>query len=204
MAWCDNVGKKYIDVFNEKYNRGINTNDEFFFGINYKSKNKKIFEMKKMYLDVINNSQKSLYIIMPYFSPIKEILNALNDAASRGVDIHIMVPKVANLQNTTNYATMRKLMKKTNNKVKVYFSPKMTHAKLIMSENVITFGSTNINTTSFNSLQELNLFVKNVECDFVNDINTAIIDNFSIADRVNTFKDLKYSKFIKFIESFIS
>ena len=95
-------------------------------------------------------------------------------------------------------------MKKTNNGIKVFLSPKMTHAKLLFSEKNVTFGSTNVTSTSFKTLQELNLFVNNVECKFNNDVKEAVLKNISISERVKHYNDLKYKKYIKFLESFVS
>jgi hypothetical protein len=69
---------------------------------------------------------------------------------------------------------------------------------------MVSFGSTNVTSTSFKTLQELNLFVNNVACKFNSDVKNAVIENFSIAERVKKYNDLKYRKFIKFLESFVS
>ncbi len=198
------TGKEYVLAFSEKYNTFKNFSNDYLFGINYKNKKSKLYEMRKLYLDLINNAEKELFIIMPYFSPLKDFMKAIVNAYNRGVDVNIMIPKRSNLQNDTNYFTVRTLMKKTNNGIKVFLSPKMTHAKLMLSEKMVSFGSTNVTSTSFKTLQELNLFVNNVACKFNDDVKDAVIENFSISERVEKYNDLKYRNFIKFLESFVS
>jgi cardiolipin synthase len=198
------TGKEYVLAFFEKYNTFKNISDDYLFGINYKNKKSKLYEMRKLYLDLINNAEKELFIIMPYFSPLNDFMKAIVSAYNRGVDVNIMIPKNSNLQNDTNYFTVRTLMKKTNNGIKVFLSPKITHAKLMLSDKMVSFGSTNVTSTSFKTLQELNLFVNNVACKFNDDVKKAVIENFSIAERVEKYNDLKYRKFIKFLESFVS
>ena len=198
------TGKEYVLAFLEKYNTFKNISDDYLFGINYKNKKSKLYEMRKLYLDLINNAEKELFIIMPYFSPLNDFMKAIVSAYNRGVDVNIMIPKNSNLQNDTNYFTVRTLMKKTNNGIKVFLSPKMTHAKLMLSDKMVSFGSTNVTSTSFKTLQELNLFVNNVACKLNDDVKKAVIENFSIAERVEKYNDLKYRKYIKFLESFVS
>ena len=132
---------------------------------------------------------------------MKEITKAIINAVKRCVNVSIMIPRYHNFQKDTNNKCMKKLMKKTNNKINLYYSPKMTHTKLIMSDDYITIGSTNITNKSFNVLSELNLFIKNIDSDFKDKLINNINENINLSRKIEIYKDIKYSKFRYFLES---
>lgn len=193
--------KKYVEALKVKISENKNVSNEYCFGINYKDEEKKVFEMKHLYLEQINNATDNMIIIMPYFQDVKKVSNAIINASKRNVDITIMVPEYPNFQKDTNYKCMRKLMKKTKNKINLFFSPKMVHTKLIITENTISVGSTNIANKSLNVLSELNLFVNNVESDFKNELYDSINYNISLSRKVNDYKDIKYNYIRAFFEN---
>lgn len=195
------TGIEYVSSFKEKLEKNINSNNEYFFGVNNKEIKPNVFEMKKLYLDMINKTKNELLIIMPYFHNVKEITKAIINAVKRSVNVSIMIPRYPNFQKDTNNKCMKKLMKKTNNKINLYYSPKMTHTKLIMSDDYITIGSTNITNKSFNVLSELNLFIKNIDSDFKDKLINNINENINLSRKIETYKDIKYSKFRYFLES---
>ncbi len=49
---------------------------------------------KNIYLNVINSAKKTLYITTPYLIPDGELINALQLAAKRGVDVRIVTPQI--------------------------------------------------------------------------------------------------------------
>ena len=194
------VGRENVEVFKYKLTTGLNQNEDYFFGINIKENGLKLFEMKKLYLDMINNAKEELVIIMAYFSPLKEFVNSIINAHKRGVKITILTSESANFQDDSNKKTLRKLLKKTNNEIKAYLSPKMVHTKMIINDDYITFGSTNITKKAFKQLSELNLFIKNVESNIRNDLMKSIKENQSLSQEITSYKDIKYNKLMAFVE----
>ena len=158
-------GQAYVESFKNKIKNKINTSSEYFFGINLKEDKSNYFEMKQLYLDMIKQAKTKILIIMAYFSSIKEITRELIEASNRGVDITIIIPKKANFQDDTNKATVKQILKNTNDRVNVYLSEKMNHTKLIINDDYITIGSTNITKKAFKQLDELNLFIRNIDCE---------------------------------------
>lgn len=196
------VGRKNVETFKEKLTTGKNNNNDYFFGVNIKE-NFKLFEMKQLYLDMINNAKEELIITMAYFSPRKEFINAIINAYKRGVKIIILTSQKANYQDDSNKKTLRKLLKKTNNEIIVYLSPKMIHTKMIINDEYITLGSTNITKKAFNQLSELNLFVRNVKSDFQKEIIESVKENQEISKKIISYRDIKYNKLLAFIEGFL-
>lgn len=196
-------GESYVNNFKHKLNNKINLNKDYFFGINIKDHNDKYFEMEQLYLDMIKKSKTNLLITMAYFSSIKDFIDEIIEANNRGVNINIMIPKNANFQDDTNKATIKKIMKLTNNKVNVYLSDKMVHTKMIINDDFISIGSTNITKKAFNQLDELNLFIKNIDCPFKEKLVNSILENINSSVKVNSYKEIKYNKLLSSIERFL-
>lgn len=196
-------GESYVNNFKHKLNNKINLNKDYFFGINIKDHNDKYFEMEQLYLDMIKKSKTNLLITMAYFSSIKDFIDEIIEANNRGVNINIMIPKNANFQDDTNKSTIKKIMKLTNNKVNVYLSDKMVHTKMIINDDFISIGSTNITKKAFNQLDELNLFIKNIDCPFKEKLVNSILENINSSVKVNSYKEIKYNKLLSSIERFL-
>ena len=55
-----------------------------------------VYPIRGVYLKAIERAQSHIYINTPYFIPDQQIFQALKDAARRGVDVKVMVPKDSN------------------------------------------------------------------------------------------------------------
>ncbi len=197
------TGASYVSAFKTKIEKGIDISKDYSFGINSKEISPLFFEMEDIYLDMINKCKSNLQITMAYFSPLKKFTKAIIDAYKRGVKITILIPSMANYQNDTNRKTIKKLMKKTNDGIKVYFSPKMVHTKLMIADDLISFGSTNITKKAFKQLNELNLCLKKKDCPFINHLLDSITENYHLSKEIKNHKEIKYNPFMAFIEGFL-
>lgn len=196
-------GSEYVDAFWKKINIGEDVSEDYFFGVNVKNQKPYRFEMEKMYLDMINSAKDELHITMAYFSPLENFVSAIVGAYERGVKITIMVPELANFQNDTNRKTVRKLLKLTNNGITVYLSPRMLHTKMMINDEYISFGSTNITKKAFGQLSELNLFVKNVDSEFRRSLFDDVEKNYGMSKKISSYKEIKYNRSLAFIEGFL-
>ena len=196
-------GSSYVSAFKTKIEKGIDIADDYSFGINSKEISPRLFEMENIYLNMINNCNSNLEITMAYFSPLKKFTKAIINAYKRGVKITILIPTWANYQNDTNRKTIKKLMKKTNDGIKVYFSPKMVHTKLMIADDLISFGSTNITKKAFKQLNELNLCLIKKNCPFIYHLLDSIISNYQLSKEIKTYKEIKYNPIMAFIEGFL-
>ena len=197
-------GESYVKSFYNKIYNGVNFNQNFRYDINSKHTKPPIFEMEKAYLDIINNANETLFITMAYFSPLKKFTSAILNAYKRGVKVVITIPKNANFQDDSNKKTVCKLLKKSKGGINVLLSPKMLHTKLIISENEISLGSTNITKKAFNQLNELNLTVKVYNnSNFIKNLINSVIENQNQSTQVYDYKNVKYSKIRAFLEGFL-
>jgi len=117
-----------------------------------------------LYVSAIAFSEKSLHLTNAYFVPDHETVNALIAAASRGVDVKILLP------GTTDSSMILKagqyyysdLLKSG---VKIYeLRNAMLHAKTAVIDNVwSTVGSTNMDFWSFSTNDEVNAVILDKE-----------------------------------------
>ena len=196
-------GSEYVDAFWKKINLGEDVSKDYFFGVNVKNQKPYRFEMEKMYLDMINSAKDELHITMAYFSPLENFVSAIVGAYERGVKITIMIPELANFQNDTNRKTVRKLLKLTNNGITVYLSPRMLHTKMMINDEYISFGSTNITKKAFGQLSELNLFVKNVDSEFRRTLFDDVEKNYGMSKKISSYKEIKYNRTLALVEGFL-
>ena len=112
------------------------------------------------FVHAINNAQKQIMIINPYFTLCRHLKRALKKAAKRGVDVQIMVSEKGDIPVTPRIVeyNVHKLMKAG---AKIYFfQGGFHHSKIMMVDNIYSFvGSANMNGRSMSFDYECNLLV---------------------------------------------
>ena len=103
----------------------------------------------------IRGATHRIWIEMPYFSA-DVIERELEAAASRGVDVRVILPARANhgIMNAGNLVTARNLLQAG---IRVYQYPGMTHLKAMICDGWATVGSANLDTISLRINRELNV-----------------------------------------------
>ena len=109
------------------------------------------FEMRAaegIYLDMIYNAKKTLYISTPYFVVDSYITDAIINAKKKGVDVKMMFPgipdkKVVNIILRSNY------QKLVDAGVKVYeYTPGFIHSKSVYADDMALVGTMNFDYRS--------------------------------------------------------
>lgn len=115
-----------------------------------------------MYVTAITFSEKSLHMTNAYFVPDKQTLAAITDAAKRGVDVKIILPKTTD-SKVVQYAAQYYYSELLKSGVKLYLRRNaLLHAKTLVIDGVwSTVGSTNMDFWSFSSNDEINAVVLN-------------------------------------------
>ncbi len=115
--------------------------------------------MELMYLMAITAAEDSIYISSAYFVPDEMSVNALIDAANRGVEIRIIVPG-KHIDNELVRKASRAGwgdMLKANIQIAEY-TPTMYHCKILIIDHLlVSIGSTNFDNRSFRLNDEANL-----------------------------------------------
>ena len=94
-------------------------------------------------------SRKRVAIMTPYFLPPPELVNALQAAALRGVEVCVILPETSN-QPMVHWATRNMLWELLQYGVQVYYQPPpFAHSKfLLIDDNYAHIGSANIDPRS--------------------------------------------------------
>jgi len=143
-----------------------------------------------VYLSVIQDAQKRLWLASPYFVPSSPLLTDICHAALRGVDVRIILPQMADhllpwLSAFTYYPKLRAAG------VKVWrYQPGFMHQKVLLADDDFAIvGSINLDYRSFMLNFELSAAVHNRA--FAADVETMFLADFdrSRPEDLRAFED---------------
>ncbi len=104
----------------------------------------------RIYLTMIQNARKRIWLTTPYFVPTEATLFALTSAALRGVDVRLLVPKMSDSRLVTAAACsyFDELMRAG---VKIWeYSGRMLHSKtIVVDHHYSLMGTANFDSRSF-------------------------------------------------------
>lgn len=116
-----------------------------------------------VYLNIINQANHYVYIFTPYLIIDTDMINALNLAAKRGVDVRIVIPGIPDKKvvYTLSESYVAPLIK---GGVKVYkYTPGFVHAKVFVSDDhIATVGTINLDYRSLYLHFECGCYLENV------------------------------------------
>ena len=119
---------------------------------------------KTVYLNIINQAKKYVYITTPYLILDSELRSAITSAASRGVDVRIITPGIPDKKIIFNI-TRSNYKKLIQAGVKIYqFTPGFIHSKSIISDDVVgVVGTINLDYRSLIHHYECGVWMYKVE-----------------------------------------
>ena len=111
-------------------------------------------------LTAIDASQRSVYLTMAYFAPGQEMVDALCDAARRGVDVQLVLPSLSDFSPVL-HAGRSHYQRLLDAGVRLHeLQDAVLHAKTAVIDGVVsTVGSSNMDWRSFASNSEVNAVV---------------------------------------------
>ena len=165
-----------------------------------------VYEIRESYLQLINDAQKQLTIMMAYFVPDKAVIEAIDKALRRGVEVRIMVARRSNFINDANRLTFSKLMRSASEQsapgsISFYMIDLMLHTKLLMNEKKIITGSGNITGKSFYELGELDVRVANDDSAYAAEVRSSVEDAFKKAQLITNIEELDFNYLQAIVES---
>lgn len=119
-------------------------------------------EIMPYVIDLINNSKRRIVIESPYLRG-KNIWKSLVEASRHGVDVRIIVP-LNNNHKRTGGPSGKSLKELVKNGAQVYRFKEnggMTHAKALLVDNIVMFGSSNLNEFLAKRICEINIATHN-------------------------------------------
>ena len=139
-----------------------------------------------IYLNIINQANKYVYIFTPYLIIDTDMINALNLAAKRGVDVRIIIPGIPDKKvvYTLSESYVEPLIK---GGVKVYkYTPGFVHSKVFVADdNVATVGTINMDYRSLYLHFECGCYFENVDVikDIKKDLTQTIEKSHQITEK---------------------
>lgn len=102
------------------------------------------------HLNLINNATEYVYIQTPYLIVGYEMIQALKNAATSGVDVRIILPGIAD-KKLVNQVTKSNYESLIKGGVKVYeYTPGFVHSKtMVADDKIATIGTTNMDFRSY-------------------------------------------------------
>lgn len=117
-------------------------------------------EIRTALVELINNARKSVIIEHAYFSDDK-VIETVKRVAGRGVQVNIILPKKPDTHHYANMVAINKLIQsKEKTAPRVFFYPRMMHAKVVLTDGKIAaVGSANLTPRSMKTSREVTMFV---------------------------------------------
>lgn len=151
---------------------------------------------KGIYMQILNNAQKYVYITSPYLILDNSMLHAITLAAKSGIDVKIVTPSIPDkwyVHCVTQYYYSELL----DSGVKIYeYKPGFIHSKLFISDDsVATVGTVNMDYRSFYLHFECGVWMSGTES--LKEIKKNFEDILANSDEINLEKWKKRSVFLK-------
>lgn len=110
---------------------------------------------------MFKNAKSEIIIESPYFLPGFFLRKAMIDAANRGVEVKVIIPRHSDVR-LVNILHGRYLEMLHNHNIRfLYYTPHNLHAKIIMIDNeIFSVGSPNFDYRSFRYMHEIVLIGK--------------------------------------------
>jgi cardiolipin synthase len=127
--------------------------------------------IRQLYISMLDNAQKNVKIVSPYFMPTASLRKAIKNAVKRGVDVQIMLSEKSDVPMTPHVVHFwGRQMAKAG--VKVYLYQTGFHHTKIMTvdDSFCTIGSSNLDARSLRYDYEINtaVFNKDITMQLVN------------------------------------
>ncbi len=119
-----------------------------------------MFPIRSMYLEAILRSSRNVWMTQAYFLPDQDFVDALKDAARRGVDVRLLVPLKSN-HIVADWISRGYFSQLLDAGVRIFrFRDAMVHAKTSTVDGTwSTVGTANIDRLSLQGNYEINLEV---------------------------------------------
>ncbi len=139
--------------------------------------------MESTYKQIIASADRYVYIMTPYLILEEHMIQTLNEAAKRGVDVRIITPKIPDKKKVYkltqyNYGPL------LGGGVKIYeYTPGFIHSKVIMNENSALVGTVNMDYRSFYLHFENAVWIS--EDEILSDIHDDFVKTFGISEPIS-------------------
>lgn len=130
------------------------------------------------FLNCINNARERIWIASPYFVPDFQVMNALQLAALRGVDVRILIPEVSD-NPVIRLAAYSYLVQACQAGINIYrYQPGFMHQKVVLvDDRYAAIGTANLDNRSMRLNFEITAIM--VDGDFVDSVARMLEDDLA-------------------------
>ncbi|HXJ23457.1 MAG TPA: phospholipase D-like domain-containing protein [Polyangia bacterium] len=140
------------------------------------------FAIRRWAVHAIRESRARVFLANPYFVPDGGVLRALLHAASRGVDVRLLVPRASDVR-LLDYATRAVFPRLLAGGARIFRSPVVTHTKALMVDDTfVSIGSYNFDHRSL--AYNLELVVNAIDPTHATDVGTMLISDMATSEEV--------------------
>lgn len=142
------------------------------------------FSMYTMFLLAMSSARRSIYITNPYFLPDGRMMQALTEAAQRGVRVVVLLPGAID-NNIVRQASRSKFGELLEAGIEIYeYQAGLLHAKTMTVDGIwATIGSTNLDTRSFALNEEVNAVIYHNEV--VGQLETIFAEDLTYSRKID-------------------
>jgi cardiolipin synthase len=160
-------------------------------------------KMRKLLYYSINHSQKSIYLTTAYFTPSRRMLQVLENAVKKGVDVKLLLPGKSDI-SAAHYAGRAFFSKLLKAGVEIYnYHDEMLHAKTAVFDGIWSIiGSANLDFQSLRRNDEGNVGI--IDKTFGSHMEKIFFDDLKKSEKITLEKWLKRPFFEKIRENFFS
>jgi cardiolipin synthase len=139
------------------------------------------------YLSAITHAQKYVHISMAYFIPGRQIIEALCEAAKRGVEVVLILPSFSNVKLAI-HAGRSYYKKLLENGVNIYEMKRMfLHSKTAVVDGTwSTIGSTNLDYRGFLHDHQVNVIIYG--SDFAQELDSIFLEDLEASEQITLEK----------------
>jgi phosphatidylserine/phosphatidylglycerophosphate/cardiolipin synthase-like enzyme len=107
-------------------------------------------ELSRSVVQRIDSARERAWVTSAYFVPSRRFRKALRRAARRGVDVRLLVSGPLTDHPVVRHAARRFFGKMLYNDVRIFeFQPRVLHAKVVLCDDWVSIGSSNLDRWSF-------------------------------------------------------
>lgn len=115
------------------------------------------------FLDRINQAQRRVWIVTPYFVPHGVVLRAIRRAALQGKDVRLVIPLRSDVP-FIRWVALTFCAQLIRRGVRIFeYTPRVLHAKTVLFDETAILGSTNLNHRSFQHDLEVDVLLEKAE-----------------------------------------
>lgn len=137
--------------------------------------------IQRSFLKRVRNAEHRVWMMTAYFVPPRSLLRALRRAAQRGVDVRLLLPGQITDHPAVRYMGHRYYSSLLHSGVRIFeYQPRFLHAKLLLCDDWVSLGSSNVDRWNLLWNLEANQEVENSQ--FAESVHELFEKDFVLSD----------------------